>query len=131
MRRPRRPRKARRYRRSLENLSGIRTRFTAVLRRRHKGNRRILLIDVKNSETGAQLTDHLWFREGKWSSRIRPRTSIAFDARVVPYLKGPGPAKLLDYRLERPTRIQVLSRPPRSRRRSPRNSPAQTTPTQP
>lgn len=90
----------------------MRTRFTAVLRRRYSGSRRIILIDVRNSETGAQVTGHLWFNEGKWSSVIRPRNTIAFDARVVPYLKGRGPAKFLDYRLERPTRIQILSRRP-------------------
>ncbi len=98
----------------------MRTRFTAVLRRRYSGPRRVLLVDVRNPETGAQVTDHLWFNEGKWSSRIRPRYTIAFDARVVPYLKGRGPAKFLDYRLERPTQVQVLSRHPRSPRNSSR-----------
>ena len=113
----RRLRRARGYRKALEKLAGNRKRFTAVLRRRNSRLRRILLLDVHNSETGAQVADHLWFREGKWSSAIRPRSAIAFDARVVPYMKGRGPAKFLDYRLDRPTRIEVLkptrSLPPR------------------
>ena len=108
----RRLRRARGYRRPLESLAGRRTRFTAVLRRRYRGSRRIILVDVRNSETGAQVTDHLWFNEGKWSSDIRPRSAIAFDARVVPYLKGRGPAKFLDYRLDRPTRVQIIKSSP-------------------
>ncbi len=103
-------RKAKKYRKSLEKLVGKRARFTAVLRRRNRRLRRIILVDIHSSETGKQVADHVWFREGQWSSYIPPRSLIAFDARVVPYVKGPDSIKFLDFRLERPTRVQIISR---------------------
>ena len=110
-------RRANGYRRALKDLLGRRTRFTAVLRRNRR-LRRIILLDVQDSETGLQVTDHLWLHEGKWSSPIPPRSTVAFNARVVPYFKGRGPVKSLDYKLERPTQVAVLKlfRPARFRK---------------
>jgi hypothetical protein len=77
----------------------------------------ILLTDVRDAATGQLLTDHLWFVRGKFWSSVCEGTKVAFDARATPYEAGyrGGKAERLglaeyrvDWRLERPTRLQVL-----------------------
>ncbi len=102
-------RRAKGYRKALEKLVGKRARFIAVLKKRNRYLGHIMLADIQDSETGVQLTDHVWFQEGKWSSPIPARSTIAFDARIVPYVKGRSSSKRLDYRLERPTRVEELN----------------------
>ena len=102
-------RRAKGYRKALEELVGKRARFTAVLKKRNRYLGHIMLADIQDSETGVQLTDHAGFRS-KWSSPIPARSTIAFDARIVPYVKGRSSIKRLDYRLERPTRVEELKK---------------------
>ena len=109
-------------RESLRAIDGARQRFTARIARRGEkpGWRKpvptLLLTDIADWNTGQPLTDHLWIADGKWSARIADGTAIAFDARVGSYRKGyrgrradayDAPPPSIDWKLERPTRVQV------------------------
>lgn len=67
----------------------------------------ILLVDVIDASTGEYLTDHVWFKVGLTFERLMAQTgdTIQFDARIDSYVKRSG----IDYHLERPTKIKVLS----------------------
>jgi hypothetical protein len=77
----------------------------------------VLLKNVTDADTGRLLTDHLWFKAGKWSSSISVGDAISFDARVGSYTKGymgrrddvHAPVSK-DWRLERPTKLVVHGR---------------------
>lgn len=109
----------------LGQMIGIRSRFRGTVER--FGSKRayrgpdittILLRDVVHEATGEIVTDHLWFTSGKWSASVKIGDTIVFDARVGEYLKGYrgrredvySPMEV-DYRLERPTKMRVVSEP--------------------
>ena len=78
-----------------------------------------LLEDLRFASAGSVAADHVWCRDGRWSSRLRPGDLIRFEARVMRYLKGyrgddpvrrPESPALVDYRLEQPLRVVVLGR---------------------
>lgn len=81
----------------------------------------VLLRNVCDTETGAMLCDHVWFSAGKWSADLVPGCCVEFNGRVADYEKGyqgcrdvdkpPG----RDWKLMRPTKIVVVSRPPAPR----------------
>jgi hypothetical protein len=76
----------------------------------------ILLRDVTCAVTGEFLTDHLWFICGLWSVDLDEGDRFEFNARVTQYIKGyrgsanweEPPEPQFDWRLERPTKINLL-----------------------
>jgi hypothetical protein len=80
--------------------------------------RTILLVDVRDAETGTPLADHLWLTAGKWTFMLREGSMIEFTARIGPYIKGyrgrredvDAPISL-DWRLQRPTKVQLIREP--------------------
>ena len=112
-------------REQLQRVSGQTVQFTAVVGRpgpvttSWRSDVTFLLEDLRFASDGSLAADHVWCRDGRWSSRLRPGDRIRFDARVVRYLKGyrgddpvrrsESPA-LVDYRLEQPLRVVVLGR---------------------
>ncbi len=77
----------------------------------------ILLRDVVNADTGAVLTDHLWFTCGKWSAGLVAGDIFEFEARAAGYVKGyQGRREVYDapisrdWKLQRPTRVTILPR---------------------
>lgn len=107
-------------RQELRQLDGQRFRCAAVVERfgtmaGYRGPvQTILLKEVIEAGTRRKLTDHLWFRAGKWTMELRPGDVVEFDARVGDYEKGykgrrevyDAPVRR-DWRLERPTKIVV------------------------
>ena len=107
-------------RKKLELLNGIRLRFTAIVERfgeksafRGAPIPTILLKNIKRTDTGEVVTDHLWFTKGKSWNEASIGCAVEFDARVSMYEKGykgyrddvfDAPIQT-DYRLERPTKI--------------------------
>lgn len=79
----------------------------------------LLLINVTCD--GKEITDHLWMTRGKWANGLRQGMRIAFDARVSVYRTGywgrrhePDlPPARVDYKVERPTKLQVLNAEPK------------------
>jgi hypothetical protein len=75
----------------------------------------ILLREVVDADTGARLTDHLWFTAGKWSACLAIGDEFEFEARVGDYVKGyqgrrdvyDAPVSR-DWKLQRPTKVRVL-----------------------
>ena len=43
-------------------------------------SRTILLVDVRDAETGTPLADHLWLTAGKWTIMLREGSVIEFTA---------------------------------------------------
>lgn len=89
----------------LKALEGQRFRCRAKLG--HVG-KTLLLLDVICVATGEALTDHLWFRAGKWSEGLTRGDVIEFDGRVGRYVKRSGKR---DWRLARPTKVARYERP--------------------
>lgn len=81
----------------------------------------VLLRDVTCD--GQEMTDHLWMTCGKWSQSLREGMRIAFNARVAPYEAGYRgrrddwdlPPPRVDYAVQRPTQLTVLSAPDNQR----------------
>ena len=112
-------------REQLREVSGQTVQFTAVVGRpgtvttAWRADVTFLLEDLRFASDGSVAADHIWCKDGRWSSRLRPGDRIRSDARVVRYLKGyrgddpvrrsESPA-LFDYRLEQPLRVVVLGR---------------------
>jgi hypothetical protein len=79
--------------------------------------RTVLLKDVRDAATGAELTDHLWFTAGVWARDLREGDRIAFTARATRYEKGyrgrredvRGAPPAIDWRLERPTAVEKIA----------------------
>ena len=108
-------------RKALRARNGERFRVTAIIERfGHKNGwagavRTVLLRDLRDAATGAELTDHLWFTAGVWTRDLREGDRIAFTARATKYAKGyfgrravfDAPPSL-DWRLERPTAVEKL-----------------------
>lgn len=114
-------------REKLEAIKGDRRRFKGTfkeysLKSAYRGlpNQTLLLVDVKTLE-GEKITDHLWFNLTKGFDALgdlHPGDIIAFDARVRPYMKGyvgrGVDNREVDYKLNRPTKIELLWRAPRT-----------------
>lgn len=111
-------------RKKLGSDFGVRKKFHAVFRRFGKkvgysghSEETILLVHVRDAETGQVLTDHLWFKYTKGFERagIRPGQKIEFEARIKAYKKGYVNRKYnidqsrADYRLSHPTKIRMVS----------------------
>jgi len=109
-------------RKPLKKLNKKRLRFSAIIEKYGEKpsfgsspTPTILLKDVVIFGEEEILTDHLWFARGKSWSHVRPGDRISFDARVGSYIKGYqghredvfNPTSI-DYRLERPTKIEVV-----------------------
>ena len=81
-------------REQLQRVSGQTVQFTAVVGRpgpvttSWRSDVTFLLEDLRFASDGSLAADHVWCRDGRWSSRLRPGDRIRFDARVVRYLKG-------------------------------------------
>jgi hypothetical protein len=61
----------------------------------------VLLLDLTDCASGEVLTDHMWFRTGRWSASFRIDDVVCFDARVSRYPKG----RHFDWRMMRPTKV--------------------------
>ena len=63
----------------------------------------VLLKDITDLATGEVLTDHMWFRTGRWSASFRVGDIVSFDARVARYTKAKG--RKFDWHMGRPTKV--------------------------
>ena len=112
-------------REGLRPFNRKRMRFTATVSRfgsrtNYAGGKlpTILLQKLRLEKSKKVLADHIWLTSGKWSKQLNVGDTFSFDARVTRYEKGykgfrdhPDSAPIEDdYRLDRPTRIQVLQR---------------------
>ena len=81
----------------------------------------VLIRDVCDAETGALLTDHLWFNRGSiWrNAELIPGDVIVFEARPIEYRTGYwGPNRVRkvleparrDFRLTPPEGLRVIAR---------------------
>ena len=79
----------------------------------------MLLKDVRLVSDDTLVTDHVWFTCGRWSEDISEGDVVEFDARVMSYKKGyrgyredmwDAPPPSIDYRLERPTKVEILTK---------------------
>ena len=110
-------------REELKKINGKRLRFTAVVERfgqksAFRGNPipTVLLKEVRIVGTDDIVTDHLWFTKGKSWDDTFVGGVVEFDARVGVYEKGykgyrddvDNPVHS-DYRLERPTKVTVVT----------------------
>jgi hypothetical protein len=83
-------------RKELQNIEGVRQRFTATFVRygtkpAYKGPpiKTLLFEDIRDKH-GKEYCDHLWFTINKSFTKLdlQPGEKISFDARVKPYIKG-------------------------------------------
>jgi hypothetical protein len=117
---------------SLEVVAGQSIRVVATYARMgSKSNRgrdfpTVLLIDLRDANTGELLTDHMWFNRGRvWrSSQLLVGDVVLFEARSIEYRTGywgPDPIRRqaepprCDYRLTPPENLQILRREWRGR----------------
>lgn len=81
----------------------------------------VLVREVREAESGALLTDHLWFNGGRiWQrAALVPGHVVRFAARVIEYRTGYwGPNRLRqlespprrDFKLTPPTQVEVVGR---------------------
>ena len=110
-------------RQELKELQGIRDRFSGVVERfgekpsfRGYPKKTVLLKDITHLQSKKQVTDHLWFTIGKRLEELKVGDLVEFDARVTTYEKGYKGYRddvfcpiEIDYRLERPTKVQVVN----------------------
>lgn len=70
----------------------------------------ILLVDVIDSETGQELTDHVWLKVGKRIEDLNAKTGdrISFCARVDSYSKRGGE----DFHFEYPSKLKIIEANP-------------------
>ena len=114
-------------RQPLEARAGARVNVTAIFSRLGareafgEGKETVLLVDVRDADTGELLTDHLWFNRGRiWrNAGLIPGDTIAFSARPIEYRTGYwGPNALRridaparrDYRLSTPEGLRIIAR---------------------
>ncbi len=102
-------------REQLQRVSGQSGEFTAMVGR--SGTVTFLLEDLRLASDGSPAADHVWCKDGKWSSRLRLGDRVRFEARVVRYLKGyrgDDPLRqsaspvVVDYKLEQPRKVIVV-----------------------
>lgn len=74
----------------------------------------LLLTQVALSETGEQITDHLWLNYTKGFLALGELLTgdlLQFDGRVASYVKGYfGTQQKLDYKVERPSQVVLLAK---------------------
>jgi len=73
----------------------------------------ILLLKIKNTETGIELCDHLWVNYTKGFEKLGTLNKgdlIAFDARITDYQRGLGMCADIDYKISRPTKLSIKRR---------------------
>jgi hypothetical protein len=86
-----------------------------------KAHSTVLVTDVYDADTGAYLTDHLWFNQGRvWrSAHLVPGDIVTFTARVIEYRTGYWGANRVrkylepprsDFRLTPPAELLVVFR---------------------
>jgi hypothetical protein len=70
----------------------------------------ILILNIKDLNSGEILTDHIWLKVGKTIEKLNTESGdvIQFDARVDSYRKKSG----IDYHFERPTKFKIISKDP-------------------
>ena len=70
----------------------------------------VLILNIKDVESGETLTDHIWLKVGKTIEKLNAASgdTIQFDARVDSYRKKGG----IDYHFERPTKFKIISKDP-------------------
>ncbi len=110
-------------RKSLAANEGERRTFTATCSRfgkkvnfKGRSEDTILLVNVRDVETGNVITDHIWFTFSKAFEKvgIREGMTIRFDARVKSYTKGYVNRRAgidqrrKDLRLSHPTKIHAI-----------------------
>lgn len=113
-------------RKQLSKDAGVRKKFTGVFSRlgkkvNHNGysEETILMVSIKDAETGELVADHLWFSFTKGFEKLAlvEGTQLAFEARVKQYRKGyVNPRAGLtrrksDFKLSHPTQIQIINQP--------------------
>ena len=111
-------------RKNLADKIGLRKKFRAVFTRFGKKvnyngytDTTLLLTNIIDLETNAQVTDHHWFAftKGFEKANLKEGISLEFEARVKQYKKGYVNRKLAinnqqsDYKLSHPTNIKVLA----------------------
>lgn len=113
-------------REELAKYENWRGEFTAVFkrfgtRRAFKGPpvKTLLFVEVKDG-AGAEMCDHVWFNDcaGWQRHELKPGDRVAFNARIVRYVKGYKgrrqdddlPAPSTDFRLSHPTHSRLLNR---------------------
>lgn len=83
-------------RKELENIAGVRQRFTATFvrfgsKKAYKGPPIVTLLfeDIRDKHN-KEYCDHIWFTINKSFTKLdlQPGEKISFDARVKPYTKG-------------------------------------------
>jgi hypothetical protein len=116
-------------RQGLQSMNGQRKRFSAMFVRygvasgwRGSTYKTVLVSCVTDLETGAMVTDHLWFKQTKGFASLGVLSEgviVEFDARVSRYTKGYRGRRFevaiekpvsVDYRLSYPTRITLIER---------------------
>ena len=110
----------------LQPRNGRRGRFTATVSRFGQASgwegrlvKTLLFTDVRD-ESGAVVTDHLWFKVGLWSGNLKPGDRVEFEARVRPYKAGYRghredddlPPPRIDYRLAFPSKVRKITENP-------------------
>lgn len=108
----------------LGKLAGERKRFRAVVEdfgtgRGAKRTETVLLIEVRRTDDpDVVVADHVWFKKGSQFQNIAVGDVIEFDAEVEQYEKGYSNFRLgidettVDYRLSKPSDVQVVARRP-------------------
>lgn len=108
-------------RKGLQNIAGVRKRFTATFERFGKKSAfkgpaivTLLFVEIKD-KYGNEFCDHIWFTTNKQFERLNlnPGDKISFDARVKEYWKGYKgyrddedlPPVSKDYKLSHPNNI--------------------------
>ena len=111
-------------RKELAKQEGVRKKFTATFSRIGKKKNfngfsedTILLTDVRDSESGEVIADHIWFAYSRTfeKAKISIGMRVSFEARVKQYTKG-YVSKVLgvnrarkDFKLSHPTKIAVIA----------------------
>jgi hypothetical protein len=111
-------------RNALASDNGERKKFHAAFSRFGKkvnyqgySDRTVLLVNIIDAETNMMVTDHVWFSYTKGFEKLnlKPGLHVAFEARIKGYKKGYVNKKYninnskLDYKLNNPTRISIIS----------------------
>lgn len=113
-------------RRKLSEADGQRKRFRATFSRFGKktnfkgySEETVLLVSVRDCETGLIVTSHLWFGYSAAFQRLHltPGVHVQFEARVKAYRKGYVNKaaginhRQQDFKLSHPTKVQILPMP--------------------
>ena len=77
----------------------------------------LLIKDIVDSETGDQVTDHIWLNYTKGFENVNLHTGaiVEFQARIVEYKKGYKNSRFAfaeqkkDYKLSHPTKIRIVT----------------------